>query len=476
MKHIVAECRREANLKRSAVLKRNQYLKLVLLLFLIVLPLSCSLSCGGETAANTTLSFVQGEVQVMKAGSSEWVPAEVDMELETNDTIKVGPTAEARITFFDGSIIELSAGTQIQILELLQGEITSIRLKQEIGETLSIIEQLVDPAARYEIETPVAVAAVRGSSMIVIVAPDGTTTVQNLEGQISVIAQGVEVAIPVGSMSTVQPGEAPSEPTPVESFTGNPSGEGNGTVAAPTSDNGNDGTTITTSPSETPSEPSETPSEPSETPSEPTPTSSFPGSLLGWWKFDEGSGTVAADASGNGNDGTIFGATWISSPDGSALSFNGAGQYVDCGYSEALRPINNLTIEMWIKPGDSQTQWTNILGCHQNWQGYVVEQDSNNLNSYYFAYNGDGTESHWQGIDITTQLQAGVWQHFVVQKEGNIIRHYLDGVLTAEGTVDPSYETIYYKPNEPFYIGIGWRLDSNRYFNGEIDEVRIWGN
>jgi hypothetical protein len=27
--------------------------------------------------------------------------------------------------------------------------------------------------------------------------------------------------------------------------------------------------------------------------------------LVGWWKFDEGSGTVAADSSGNGNDGTL---------------------------------------------------------------------------------------------------------------------------------------------------------------------------
>lgn len=431
------------------------HLRLVILLLLAVLALPCCLACGGETEKNSTLSFVQGEVLVQKAGSSGWVQAQAGMVLEVSDTIKVGTAANATITFFEGSIIELSAGTRIEIRELLQGEVTSIRLKQEIGKTLSQVEKLVDPASRYEIETPVAVAAVRGSSMLVSVTEDGTTTVQNLEGQISVVAQGVEVAIPVGSESTVETGEAPSEPTPVESFTGDLSGDGNAGEG--------DGTTSTTAPSETPSEP--------------TPTSSFPGSLLGWWKFDEGSGTVAADASGNGNDGTIInGAAWTSSPNGSALSFNGAQQYVDCGYSEVLRPINNLTIEMWIKPGDSQTQWANILGCHQNWQGYVVEQDSNNLNRYYFAYNGDGTESHWQGIELTTQLQTGVWQHFVVQKEGNTIRHYLDGVLTAEGTVDPSYEVIYYKPDEPFYIGIGWNLTSNRYFNGEIDEVRIWGN
>ncbi len=29
--------------------------------------------------------------------------------------------------------------------------------------------------------------------------------------------------------------------------------------------------------------------------------------LVGWWRFDEGSGTVANDSSGNGNDGTFNG-------------------------------------------------------------------------------------------------------------------------------------------------------------------------
>ena len=33
--------------------------------------------------------------------------------------------------------------------------------------------------------------------------------------------------------------------------------------------------------------------------------------LIGWWKFNEGSGVVAGDSSGGGNDGSIQGATWI---------------------------------------------------------------------------------------------------------------------------------------------------------------------
>jgi len=33
--------------------------------------------------------------------------------------------------------------------------------------------------------------------------------------------------------------------------------------------------------------------------------------LVGWWSFNEGSGTVAGDSSGYGNNGTIYGATWV---------------------------------------------------------------------------------------------------------------------------------------------------------------------
>ena len=349
----------------------------------------------------------------------DWVAAKVKDSLAENDTVRSGANSNAAITFFDGSVITLEANTRIEIKQLTSSKPTSIRLKQEIGETVSTIEKLIDSASRYEIETPAAVAGVRGSSMRVSVSPDGTTIVQNLEGQIAVTAQGVEVEIPVGSESTVHPGEVPSQPISTPPIIGN---------------------------------------------------------LLGEWNFDEGGGTIAKDISGNSSDGIVNGATWVSSPNGSALSFNGQRQYVDCGIRAALKPTDSITIEMWVKPGESQAAWANILGCHQSLQGFVVEQAGNNLNRYYFAYNVDGTDTHWQGLNIITQLKTGVWQHFVVQKEGTTIRHYLDGVLTAEGSADPNYKKIYYKPEEPFYIGIGWSLTSNRYFNGQIDKVRISGN
>jgi len=59
----------------------------------------------------------------------------------------------------------------------------------------------------------------------------------------------------------------------------------------------------------------------------------------------------------------------------------------------------------------------------------------------------------------------------VVQKDGNTIRHYVDGVLTASGTVSGD---IFYRPGEDFYLGIGYLPWSGRNFTGTLDEVSIW--
>jgi hypothetical protein len=64
--------------------------------------------------------------------------------------------------------------------------------------------------------------------------------------------------------------------------------------------------------------------------------------------FDEGSGTVAGDSSGYGNNGTIYGATWVAGEYGQALSFNGTNNYVEVPSSGILAP-SSITIEFWVK-------------------------------------------------------------------------------------------------------------------------------
>ena len=68
--------------------------------------------------------------------------------------------------------------------------------------------------------------------------------------------------------------------------------------------------------------------------------------LVAAYSFDAGSGSTAADASGNGNDGTINGATWTTAAKfGNALSFNGASSYVDFGNPTSLRNTGQHDVE-----------------------------------------------------------------------------------------------------------------------------------
>ena len=70
--------------------------------------------------------------------------------------------------------------------------------------------------------------------------------------------------------------------------------------------------------------------------------------LMGWWRFDEGSGTVAADSSGNNHAGVVSGsAVWTTGKVNSALDFNGG--YVDLGSDASLNAPPSFTIAAWVK-------------------------------------------------------------------------------------------------------------------------------
>jgi uncharacterized repeat protein (TIGR01451 family) len=163
----------------------------------------------------TVLSVAEGEVLIMKSGSDEWAGTEAGTTIEEGDALRTGEGSHALVTFFDGSTIELEAGTEIEAVELrhdVEAGITTIRLDQAIGNTLSRVKKLADPACRYEVATPAAVGAVRGSAMRVNVDADGTSTVVNLAGSVTISAEGVTVEIPPGYQSVVQPGQKPGSP------------------------------------------------------------------------------------------------------------------------------------------------------------------------------------------------------------------------------------------------------------------------
>lgn len=189
---------------------------------------------------------------------------------------------------------------------------------------------------------------------------------------------------------------------------------------------------------------------------------------IGCWKFDEGNGMVAYDSSPYGNTGTLVnGPTWTSGMYGGAIRLDGNNDYVNMGYN-SFNFSNELTISLWINPGSVQKAYADIISKHAASMGYVIEQNNANTNQFAFGwYNG----TTWTGSAIQVNLTANVWQHLVVMKNGATITFYLNGLLNATGFGVGSSIT---NSNTHLIIGEFSNLGYDRYFNGTIDEVRIY--
>ena len=222
--------------------------KSVVILLLFVLVASTLIGCdGGEgspcPSTLTILSITEGEVYVMKEGTGDWVNAGMGIELEVGDGVKTGGNSSAEITFFDGSTMELEAGTEVKILSLdivCDTSVSTITMQQTLGTTISRVTKLLDPGSSYEIETPTGVAGVRGTTVTVTVeyvTPQiANTLIINHDGNVYAIGQGTLLDVPVGRTAIIESGQEPElvNNAPVAENDGATTDEDNPvTVAAP---------------------------------------------------------------------------------------------------------------------------------------------------------------------------------------------------------------------------------------------------
>ena len=188
--------------------------------------------------------------------------------------------------------------------------------------------------------------------------------------------------------------------------------------------------------------------------------------LVGYWKFDEGSGTTAADSSGNGNNGIISGsAAWVSGRYGSALNFDSVSNYVGVN-SPTNIPIDNspYTIEAWISPISNGAK--GIVG----WGNYGTNNQVNAIRLLGGSCSNLGFRHYWWGNDLDVCTANPIdrsWYHLVALFDGTTRKIYLNGVQIASDT--PTGHNVPSAAN--FRIGLTY---SGEYFNGTLDEVRIY--
>ena len=177
------------------------------------------------------------------------------------------------------------------------------------------------------------------------------------------------------------------------------------------------------------------------------------------YAFGEGSGTSAADSSGNGNDATLLnGPAWTSAGRfGGALTGDGVNDTVQLPVTASLAFSSGFTFEAWIKPANvSQTR---VLWMAPNALLHVM---SSGL-LYGTATLSGGYRTVWS----TPALPVNAWSHVAYTYDGTALRLYLNGALAgstaASGTLPTS--------STPMTIGYTY----GGGFGGPIDEVRLYG-
>jgi concanavalin A-like lectin/glucanase superfamily protein/Big-like domain-containing protein len=187
--------------------------------------------------------------------------------------------------------------------------------------------------------------------------------------------------------------------------------------------------------------------------------------LVASYTFDAGSGNVAADSSGKGNDGSIVNATWTTAgKKGGALDFDGTDALVTIPDSTTLRLTTRLTVEAWVRP-------STVGGGRQ-----TVVLKERPVGVSFSLYADDGAGRPAGRIDTTdendalgtTSIPANQWTQLAITYDGTALRLYVDGTLV---TTTPASGLI---NGGAGALEIGGNALAGEWFSGTIDEVRIY--
>ncbi|MFO0055569.1 MAG: LamG-like jellyroll fold domain-containing protein, partial [Dolichospermum sp.] len=189
--------------------------------------------------------------------------------------------------------------------------------------------------------------------------------------------------------------------------------------------------------------------------------------LLAYYPFNEATGTVVRDQSGQGNNGTVSDASWwgctapIGNPGNTVMQFDGVNDYITANKS-LMNNLSAFTLEGWVKALSlPEAAIISLFG-----QNGVIEFG---INSQKLAvWTKDCPQ--WFHADAPYSLHE--WHHVAVVGNGTNVLLYLDGVqIKTGGSQTKNYET----SADHFQIGAGvWDGGLKHPFNGNIAEVRIW--
>jgi len=179
--------------------------------------------------------------------------------------------------------------------------------------------------------------------------------------------------------------------------------------------------------------------------------------LIGWWMFDEGSGSTAIDFSGHGNDGEIGGdPQWVEGFVGSALDLNGDYVSID-GVVDDITS-NDFTVSAWIK-------------TTQPSEGNVFSSNTGSSHEFLFGISGGNPYIDApDGQQFPPAINDDQWHMLTYVRSGSRGYIYVDGVQRGtypSGNFDITNET-------RWSIGQEWDSAPSDFYLGMVDDARFY--
>ncbi|EDY17497.1 Ig family protein [Chthoniobacter flavus Ellin428] len=194
----------------------------------------------------------------------------------------------------------------------------------------------------------------------------------------------------------------------------------------------------------------------------------FINGLRAYYKFEEGSGTTSADATGDGYTCTLHGATWATGVEGTnGLAFAGTSS------SYATIPAlnfntNTMTVTGWVLRNGSQSSWTGLVFCRAGTTACGLHFGT--ANELRYTWNNSSSTYNWNSGLTVPNAQWTFVALVITPTNASIYMQPLGGgMISATNNVANS--------SAAFDGSTTFGQDPNgqtRYFNGSLDEVRIY--
>jgi len=170
------------------------------------------------------------------------------------------------------------------------------------------------------------------------------------------------------------------------------------------------------------------------------------------------------DSSGNGNTGNISGANWAVGKIGSALEFDGVDDYIEVDDSELWKfGTNDFSVGYWVKFNEfeSTNHVSQVEDSNNFWQIWF-----SGTTGIRFQHRTGGSNTIVLNQGSTSGWSEGEWYYVTLTRNGNDWNIYRDGISIAITTdSDPILD---------FNGDLIFAYDQNTYFNGSLDNIKIW--